>query len=175
MAHGQNVIDFLELLKKHPEGLTLIEAGKQIPSIEKNSGGIYGLIKKGYIEQIKAADGSRKKTFKITEKGCELIEHYKKNPDDILKKRTYKKRVKLIEIQPQLYHDPIAQQYIEAMARPVAWSSSLGSALRDIYLQTQKILDTEDIPQGSSDLDKHNKTTFALIEKIHVLSNREGI
>lgn len=173
MRHGQNTIDFLQLICQHPDGVTMGEIVKLLP-IMKNHTGKYGLVNEGYIERVEGASGNKPNAiFKITQKGRELIQFYKDHPDRIMKARTSKNTPVTLDIEPQLYHDPVAQKYIEDMAKPVAWSSSLSSALRDIYLQTQNLLNTEDIPQGDSALDKHNARQLLRIQEIDNVASRE--
>lgn len=172
MTHGQGTVDLLKLLQKHPDGLSLLEIKKTLPLMASGSG-IHSMVEKQYLDKFKPGPGKLRKNiiYKITSKGLKLFKYYENNPDKIMKTRVYKKRAKQPVIEPQLYHDPIAQQYIEDMARPVAWSSSLNSTLRDIYLMTQKIIDTDDIPKGESDLDKHNFKHFQKIVKINKVTN----
>lgn len=169
MAHGQGVVDLLTLLQNTPEGLTLAEIKKAVPTMKS---GLDSVMADKYVNKIKPnADSLRRSIYKITPKGCKLVKYYEDNPDKIMKTRLYKKKAKPSVIEPQLYHDPVAQQYIEDMARPVAWSSSLSSTLRDINIMTQKIIDTEDIPQGDSDLDNHNIKQLKIMVKINKISN----
>ncbi|MEE9302561.1 MAG: hypothetical protein V3U84_02140 [Thiotrichaceae bacterium] len=174
MRHGQNTIDFLQLVCQHPDGLTIVEITTILP-IMKNHTGKYALVNDGYLDRIKKGSGNqRNDLFKITQKGRELIQFYKDHPERIMKARASKNTPNTPDIEPQLYHDPVAQKYIEDMAKPVAWSSSLSSALRDIYLLSQNLLNTEDPPQGESDLDKHNAIQLLKIQEIDKIASGEG-